>query len=425
MSRLVALTSIVVACEHSPSPPSSVSPTTETDSPTSTATSPIQEARCEVDETVQKECTAGVAALVGSTFYGELQLALDEATDGATVWVCPGTWPAQLLLHDRDLSVVAVDPTPNATILTAQSDGRAVTVIHSRLVLQGLTLVEGAPPRAPGSSAALFAEEDDVDAGGGLLAHSSIVEIRCSTFRDNHAAHGGGLWADWSALLLDDVTFADNQADLGGGANISASGRLTPAEPTSLEPVPSLAIDDSTFVHNLAREDGAGLWLDGYATLSGSHFEGNEASPDDFGNGGALHAELHGTLGLMDTWFVVNEAHSGGAASVSFRQGATLTVSGGGFTGNTAVSGAAVLGWIYAKSPTTPYPQVRLEEVEVTGNVAATGGAALEGWSFAEVLGLQLVDVDLGDATNDNTPDDVSWNGTFHNGTGATTLTLP
>lgn len=162
--------------------------------------------------------------------------------------------------------------------------------------------------------------------GGGAIHHDTheTLSIRNSGFTGNAAGEGGAISNKASGwLVITDSTFAGNSAGGWGSAIINKHGELTVA--------------DSTFSGNSAG-DGGSIYNSSTAEVTNSTFDSNAAdAASAVFNGGSNLAEMT----ISNSVFTNNAAQQFSGAIMNGR-GATLTINGSRFVGNTAVSGAAI-----------------------------------------------------------------------------------
>lgn len=271
-------------------------------------------------------CVEGVAALSPSGApYGTVQAAMDAASPGDVLTVCPGTW--------REDLVQGVSP------LTLVGFGSGTSVLNGSGSV--LTLPTG------GSLTLL-----DLDVTGG------------------DAPNGGGVVGADVDLCVDGVGFTDNRADRAGGA-IQLSGTGT------------LVVSNSTFRGNTGYYGGAlGISGGGYTVAFDScTFEDNEAEEE----GGALYFAAPSSLHLLDCRFAENRtAVSGGAISYSAPTGSgTMILERTVFEGNVAdyEGGALSVGGFGA----TSLIAVDCAFVDNVGGSDA-GAMSLSSWDATDLL---------------------------------------
>lgn len=155
-----------------------------------------------------------------------------------------------------------------------------------------------------------FNQNSSGDEGGGLMADNTLT-LTGATFLHNSAGYwGGGLSA--GDVWISQAWFEDNQSQNGGG----------------LYSCCYLAIENSTFLENVATAGDGGGVLAQTALLTATTFMSNTASDE----GGGVRATLNAKA--VQGSFVGNSAESGGAIYVRY----VATLSEAMFSHNTAVS---------------------------------------------------------------------------------------
>lgn len=233
-----------------------------------------------------------------------------------TLWVCPGTWFARLLVR-ANVEVVGLGDSPDQTVLSGGESGTILDVAGPDVTLgvSNLTLDRGAGLNVEHNSggggiycAGYGAVNVDrvaftnnfANDGAGLYTEDCTVVVTDSTFTDNLSEDDGGavtLW--WSDLTMQGVEFADNIGLDGGGMTMFYS---------------TAALTDVTFRANSSTNYGGGLWLyNGTLGLTDVVFEDNVNAS---GDGGGLQA--YGTVTMERTTFSGNSAGRGGGVFVYY-----------------------------------------------------------------------------------------------------------
>lgn len=159
--------------------------------------------------------------------------------------------------------------------------------------------------------------------GGAVYNASNAGMTVFAAFGGNHAANGGAIYNTAGILNIGGM-FIGNYAETGdGGAiyNESAAGMTVAAD----------------FAGNYAANGGAIYNKNGTLAISGGSFEANEARN---GNGGAIYHGGAGSLTIDGTRLIGNSAAVQGGAV--FSGNGALNVKNSTFTGNMAVTGAAI-----------------------------------------------------------------------------------
>ena len=160
--------------------------------------------------------------------------------------------------------------------------------------------------------------------GGAVYNASNAGMTVFAAFGGNHAANGAAIYNTAGILNIGGM-FIGNYAETGdGGAiyNESAAGMTVAAD----------------FTDNNAANGGAIYNKNGTLAISGGSFEANKARN---GNGGAIYHGGAGSLTIDGTELIGNVA-TGGEGGAVFSGNGTLNVKNSTFTGNEAVTGAAI-----------------------------------------------------------------------------------
>jgi predicted outer membrane repeat protein len=180
---------------------------------------------------------------------GVLQEAIDDAPDGATLLLCAGEWNENLELSRRELTIIGLEGASETTV-NGGGTGRAMLVTNSELVVQGLTLANGA----------------DTNGGVAFCSGSELTLIE-SVLRDGVAEDGAGLSANNCELAIESTTFSNNVASRYGGGLYTTG--------TTGDVV------DSVIDGNVALEGGGAFTYDGEVNFLRTTISANEATTVD------------------------------------------------------------------------------------------------------------------------------------------------
>lgn len=169
------------------------------------------------------------------------------------------------------------------------------------------------------------------EAGGGLYAEDSSVDVNNCIFEYNHAQRGGAVTIEFANGFVgpsfEDCTFRFNDADAEGGAIRyygSTGGFLAP----------TLAIYRSKFIENTTGGSGGGIFMSGDAGFYNCLFVGNSAD----NSGGAVY----GTGTNVDSFFrnctVVSNWSPNGTGGLRMDAGSRYDVRNGIHWGNSGPS---------------------------------------------------------------------------------------
>ncbi len=307
--------------------------------------------------------------------YATIQHAIDDATEGDTVIIAPGTYTGHgnrdIDFLGKAITVRSTDPNdPNviaATIIDCNGNGedthRAFNFHRgetSDSILSGLTITGGY----------LYAEN-----GAGIYCESSHPTISACVISGNEAYSacnivgcfggiGGGIFLADSNAVIEDCTISENYA--GGGGIYSEYG--------------SPCIMNST----ITRNDLSGIALKGgYPRVTGCliHFNSGYrgAGINCWAEAGGIWAEI------SDCQITCNFAtHYGGGIYVRNRDDAIVSVENCAITDNRAGDHS---GGVYAGGGTTC---MQILGCDISGNVAADGSGGMTCGAAARIHGCRL-----------------------------------
>ena len=367
-------------------------------------------------------CDATTAALVDGVPYATIGEGVTAATSGATVDVCPGDWPANLVVTgDFTLRGAGSD----ATALDGGGEGTVVFVeAGAQLVISGLTVhggyaedggglyvegvveasglvVEGNLASGDGGGVALNGGElswtggrighnTAHGSGGGIYQKGGSLTVVDADISGNYSRGGGGVYATEGITTVEDVRLQDNVVGSGTGGGAFAQGGTVVVRGVTVTGnyardsaggmyCADCSVSDVVATGNVSSS-GGGICMNG-GSLTTSVIAGNDAI-----SGGGVYVFNNGLV--QDTEITANQAVYGGGVQSG---GATLTrVT---LSGNRAVDG----GGLYLYDDTT------LQDTTVTGNLADRGGGA-----WLELGVLTSLTSDWGTGADDNVPDDVA-----------------
>lgn len=189
------------------------------------------------------------------------------------------------------------------TIIDAQGSGRIFSVGSSDLILNDLTLRNGASfeggalryQSVQGEINRCIIENNSASDiqfgnGGGLYSDFSTLSITSTSFIGNTAStFGGGLFARGSDLTFTGTTFSGNTADEGGGLYLEQSSDGG-----------SAVLTNTTVANNTASTEGGGLYYRefsfGSISIRSTTFAGNTASA----GGGVFFDPVEGSEGVLE-----------------------------------------------------------------------------------------------------------------------------
>ncbi len=186
---------------------------------------------------------------------------------------------------------------------------------------------------------------------GGAIHNSDTLTITETQFTQNEAEYGGAIYDNGKEIEITGSDFISNTADVGGAIYLEVSDG-------------SLTITGSTFLQNIANNNGGAISTYGTSEIKSSQFTGNTATTA----GGAVYNT--GELTITDTSFSLNKATSEtdgvGGAIANYGNG-KITIEGSStFSNNEALNGGAI---------SNTGGSISLESARFTDNEATHGGA--------------------------------------------------
>jgi hypothetical protein len=259
----------------------------------------------------------GLVTLGASATYSTVAAAVAAAAQRATIQVCPGEYPENLLLAD-DVRIVGVGGADQIVIRSA-APGDPVIRAAADVVLRGITVRDGDTQNP-------YLYWIGTPGGGVSVGACGTAVVRDLVATANNASLGGGLAADGGELYVFGGTVAGNTA-----------------------------------------EDGAGVGTeDGHVELHGTRIEGNTA----YASGGGAYQTGAATLVLDEVELIGNTAgyNGGGLSAFGVVGSGELAVIGGSIEGNVALEGGGLWSWLQ---------DVTLEGATIRDNQASGLGSSL------------------------------------------------
>ena len=237
--------------------------------------------------------SGGVTVLNSRFINNQATVGNDERGAGGIAFIGFGPTGSELVVRDSRF------------IGNQGINGAAINVINGRITIENSRFI------ANGTTAATF------DTGqpraflrgyGGALYVDRVNDsllIRNSVFEGNRGEGEGGaayLFADPGDIVrIEQTVFRDNQvAALTGGGNAGNGGAIAHVR-NALDAAGSFVIVDSSFVANVANNQGGGVWVNqSNSTIANSTFSGNQA-PNNFGGAVTTYSPLAATnLTMVD-----------------------------------------------------------------------------------------------------------------------------
>ena len=269
--------------------------------------------------------------------YSTIQIALNNAIEGDTVLVQPGTyyeniiWPATnniKLISIGDSSNTIIDGSNLSSVISFISDNiiNTTTIIKGFKVTNGGNVSQGAgiaiSKSGPTISNCWITRNISQQDGGGMFfsyCTESKPILKNTIINDNEAlSRGGGIYIDKCYgydmnFIIDKVLISENKCgQQGAGICINTAD--------------SLVITNSFFINNKVNYNGGGIcFLNGGATarISNTAFIRNNASS---GLGGGIRIYHNIKIDIINSTFFNNEAKVGGGAIMAETEDSEVNV---------------------------------------------------------------------------------------------------
>ena len=212
-------------------------------------------------------------------------------------------------------------------------------------------------------------------ANGGAIGSYGTATLNGTIFESNVAtARGGAIYVAGKTVTVNGATFESNVATTSGGAIYATASTLN--------------VNDSTFEGNSATTSGGAICAETNAILNvvGGTYTGNKVTSTATGTytnmGGAIAIGASTTASISgNAIFTSNSGCASGGAVAVYGSGATLTVNGATFDGNSAANGGAI--YAGGASVTT------VKAMTAKGNKATSLGAVVYVTSASTKLTLE------------------------------------
>ncbi|MEI6807712.1 MAG: PKD domain-containing protein [bacterium] len=156
--------------------------------------------------------------------YATIQKAIESGTNGASVYVSPGTYyPTSTISVNKKITIIGTNG-PSTTIVNAGGSFRCA-IVKTNATLAGLTITGGYAAMGGGfflSSGAMVSNciiQANTAAPKGFVV-DSYIDVGVATNR------GGGIFIDSSGLVVDSTIANNFAANDGGGVFLSGSGQV-------------------------------------------------------------------------------------------------------------------------------------------------------------------------------------------------------
>lgn len=330
--------------------------------------------------------------LDGAQAFDDLQVALDAATPGSELRLCPGFYRGPLVAPVPVRLIAIADHA--VTVLAGSSDDAPVLTVPGDSELVGLTVQSGHVGVRMSSAGSLRIEASRITGnhaqrGAGLVVAENATATLVGTEITGNVARagGGGVWVQPGGTLelSDGSVVSDNQAgEFGGGvwlqeAHLIGGAVIRNRVAASPESLPRY--EGGAVILEAEAFGGAGVALSGTGSVSATEIAHNE------GPGGSLSV-TRGTATLADVWVHDNDARPAMGGGLGVADGTVLGEGATRFERNAARLGGGgvlvkgtIVGVTFAENEGGGLDMVygHLEHVVIRGNTSDFG-AGLISW---------------------------------------------
>ncbi|MHC4946410.1 MAG: right-handed parallel beta-helix repeat-containing protein, partial [Planctomycetota bacterium] len=152
--------------------------------------------------------------------HGTIQEAIDQAVNGDTIIVRPGTYVENLDYSGKEIAIQS-EQGPESTVIDGNQDGSVVVFQNGEgpaAVLEGFTITNGNGTVSP--------QYGWREGGGIWCAYESSPIIRKNIITGNKARYGGGIFTVWSLEIRENIISENTANGEGAGIFTANSGDL-------------------------------------------------------------------------------------------------------------------------------------------------------------------------------------------------------
>lgn len=160
-----------------------------------------------------------------------IQGAINQASDGAMIFVAPGQYRENIRVHGKNISLQSVGGAVSTSILGDGRDGPIAFIENSKFMIDGFCIQNGRGENGrglamQGSNATIMNCTFTNNIGGVSASNSKAQFDHCAIALNKSAVEGGGLWSWQSDVRMNDCKVDGNATGTCGGGVYALGGSM-------------------------------------------------------------------------------------------------------------------------------------------------------------------------------------------------------
>ncbi|MSR34666.1 MAG: hypothetical protein EXS12_07740 [Phycisphaerales bacterium] len=160
-----------------------------------------------------------------------IQGAIDQAAEGAVIFVAPGEYRENIRVARKNISLQSIGGAANTFILGDGLDGPIAVIENSKFMFDGFRIQDGQGKNGhgmvlQGSNATIRNCQFKNNMGGVCVTTSKAQFDHCEITQNRSAVAGGGMWSTQSDVRMSDCKVNENAAGTCGGGVYALGGSM-------------------------------------------------------------------------------------------------------------------------------------------------------------------------------------------------------